>query len=444
MAAKETETSQPDEDLTVHRTSEIPLANNLDKQLSEVTDTDTAIANENECTGDASTEGPGSSPEDSSILKSSNDIPPVAGEGQGDGQQEESPNKHEEVQLKTTEEAQPDGPVPIKEESENTLSVGSDETTENIVQDNEENMESQGQGQEPLSQETPTAEQTDPEKNVETIGPTPQIDTTSLSEDPPNVKGDKRIMIWIAVAFVAVAVIIQPLLRPEDAPQKTDRRQIDIFQEELNKMKIQFPSQREELWKRSRIHLQRHFLVAQPTEPISIILTAGVRAEATLHCLAQSIASALSSALNVSALYVDGASKSGQDSDKVKSDIDGQLQKAFEGEKPIAVIHRFEELPPASTLIFYRYCDHENAAFKKVFLIFTVLLEEEEEIQAKIHLSEVEEMVTDHLQKKFLSHGQPTAFDKMDIDKYGGLWSRISHLILPVATEKRIEKTGQC
>lgn len=71
-----------------------------------------------------------------------------------------------------------------------------------------------------------------------------------------------------------------------------------------------------------------------------------------------------------------------------------------------------------------------------------MLLGEEEAIPAKIRLSDVEEMVDDHLKKKFLSHGQPVSFDRMDLDKYGGLWSRISHLILPVASEERVERDG--
>ncbi|CAN9500491.1 unnamed protein product [Ophioblennius macclurei] len=209
----------------------------------------------------------------------------------------------------------------------------------------------------------------------------------------------------------------------------------------MEKVKSQFPNQRVEMWSRSRIHLKRHLEMAQPTQPVSLILTAGLNAQKTLHCLAKSMASAFSAAHNASVLLIDGATSASQDSDFVKLDIDGKLQEAFEGNAPVAIIHRFEELPPGSTLIFYRYCDHENAAYKKSFLIFTVLLGEEE-LPAELRLSDVEEMVDDHLQRKFLSHGNPVSFDTMDLDKYGGLWSRISHLILPVATEERIERQG--
>lgn len=300
--------------------------------------------------------------------------------------------------------------------------------------------EAQDTQESPPSPQITVKQQLDEDSNeVETIGP-----TTPEAAEPavPEITGGKRKLLAVGVVVVVFAILVQHFFQQESPPQTNDLRQIDIFLRQLEQVKTRFPNQRAELWNRSRIHLKRHLQTAQPTEPVSLILTAGLRAERTLICLAQGLASAFSSALNASVLHINGTSKASQDSDQVKLDIDRKLQGAFEGDKPVAIIHRFEELPPGSTLIFYRYCDHENAAYKKTFLLFTVLLEEEEEIPAKISLSAVEEMVDDHLQKKFLSHGQPVSFDMMDLDKYGGLWSRISHLILPVATEKRIELEG--
>ncbi|XP_060933505.1 torsin-1A-interacting protein 2-like [Limanda limanda] len=277
---------------------------------------------------------------------------------------------------------------------------------------------------------------------VETIK---SVSLESVERTATDYIGILRGNLWVltAVAVVVVAVLLGIYLIPSSPPETPrDESKVDNFLRQMEKVKAQFPNQRAELWKRSRIHLLRHLQTAHPTAPVSLILTAGLRAEKTMHCLAQRLASSLSSALNASYLHIDGSSAAGQDSDQVKLDIDRRLQSGFEGDTPVAIIHRFEELPPGSTLIFYRYCDHENAAYKETFLIFTVLLEEEEEIHAKLHLNAVEEMVDDHLKKKFLSDDHPVSFDRMDIDKYGGLWSRISHLILPVAAEHRIEYKG--
>ena len=215
------------------------------------------------------------------------------------------------------------------------------------------------------------------------------------------------------------------------------------FLAKFSDLQHQFPSQCPELWKRSRIHLKKHLQAARPTEPVSLILAAGRGAERTLYCLARGLASAFSAAHNTSGvLLIDGAAAAGGDSDQVKMDIDGKLQEAFGGgEQPAAVVHRLEELPPGSTLIFYRYCDHENAAYKRVFLAFTVLLPQEH-LESQQSLKEVEEIVQDYITHRFVGSDNQRAFNQMDTDKLSGLWSRISHLILPVAAENQVELTG--
>ncbi|XP_019135104.2 torsin-1A-interacting protein 2-like isoform X2 [Larimichthys crocea] len=335
----------------------------------------------------------------------------------------------------------------VTEETSNTYNTDTNTEAENNSGEEEEQAVVKSDESGPYIQKNETSSQGGTPQisdKVETVGPTTQ--ETIEPPDPVDTRSPGGIIGYLSVVMVIVAIVgaaaINHFYQPESPPQIEIWRPTVQFLKEMDKLKTRFPNQRAELWNRSRIHLMRHLQTAHPTEPVSLILTAGVRAEKTLHCLAQGFASAFSSAFNASVLDIDGASKASQDSDEVKLDIDRKLQGAFEGNTPVAIIHRFEELPPGSTLIFYRYCDHENAAYKKTFLIFTVLLGEEKEIPAESHLSAVEEMVDDHLQNKFLSHDHPVSFDRMDLDKYGGLWSRISHLILPVTTEERIGHEG--
>ncbi|XP_036378049.1 torsin-1A-interacting protein 2 isoform X2 [Megalops cyprinoides] len=245
------------------------------------------------------------------------------------------------------------------------------------------------------------------------------------------------------LGLVVVSVIVLFLLIGKRVPQPESGADTHTKDFEANFLAVEsrFPSQRAELWKRSKIHVEKHLQTAQPTEPVSMILTSGHRAERTLQCLASQMAAAFSQAHNATVLHIDGISEAKLDSDQAKLDIDNKLKDAFEGDKRAAVIHRFEELPPGSTLIFYRYCDHENAAYKKVFLVFTILLPVDE-VSAELSLKAVEEVVQDYLQKRFLSSSQPVSFNHMDVDKFGGLWSRISHLILPVVAEQGIEEQG--
>ncbi|XP_026125367.1 torsin-1A-interacting protein 1 isoform X2 [Carassius auratus] len=218
-------------------------------------------------------------------------------------------------------------------------------------------------------------------------------------------------------------------------------KSVEKFDLDLAALQALFPSQRSVFWKRSGKHLKNHLKTVNPTEPVSVILTAGLQAETTLGCLARRLAAVYSATHNASILEINGTTKRAQDSKQVKLDIDEELREAFEGDKPAAVVHRFEELPPGSTLIFYRYCDHENAAYKKVFLVFTVMLSVDE-IAPTTSLSAVEDMVYDHVKQKFVISDKSTVFNQMDVDKLSGLWSRISHLILPVAAEEKIEQQG--
>ncbi|XP_078115226.1 uncharacterized protein LOC144523511 isoform X1 [Sander vitreus] len=250
------------------------------------------------------------------------------------------------------------------------------------------------------------------------------------------------LLVLLCSAILLACKIIPVLKKTADEGMHPSRAlKPEMFADQFSLLESQFPSQRPELWQRSKIHLEQHLKTANPTEPVSLIFTAGQRAKMTLRCLAQGLASSFSSAFNASVLHIDGASKAGQDSDEVKLEIDGQLRAAFDGDKPVAVIHRFEELPPGSTLIFYRYCDHENAAYKRVFLLFTVLLPQDE-VKGNHSLKEVEEMVQDYVKVKLVDSSNKTGFNEMDTDKYGGLWSRISHLVLPVVSEREVEQKG--
>ncbi|XP_062411773.1 torsin-1A-interacting protein 2-like isoform X2 [Sardina pilchardus] len=257
------------------------------------------------------------------------------------------------------------------------------------------------------------------------------------------------VILWLFLLCVSLSVAVlgyqrvpwSTLIKRAPSQPASPDPSLDVFSSHMTALQQQFRSQRNEFWRRSGIHLQRHLQTAQPSEPVSLILTGGRGAERTLRCLAAGLASAFSSATNGSVLELDGASLADKDGSQVKLDLDNQLKKAFEGDKPAAVIHRLEELPPSSTLIFYRYCDHENAAYKDPLLAFTVLLPEDA-VDPKASLQEVEEMVHSHIHERFLVPDQPDTFDKMDVNKLSGLWSRISHLVLPVNSEEHIEEGG--
>ena len=180
----------------------------------------------------------------------------------------------------------------------------------------------------------------------------------------------------IFLLVIIVAILLQLLIDP---PQPPDSKPPDfnfakIFANKIVELQSSFTNQTDRFWRILKNRGLAHLKNASPSQPLVLLLAAPPAAHSMVDCFAKKLAEGLDPKYKRMLAKIDGGEERSYTGEETKKKMDDLLIRSFEKGHRAALVHHLELLPPPSPLLFYSYCDDQNAPHKHVAIIFTVHL----------------------------------------------------------------------
>ena len=239
------------------------------------------------------------------------------------------------------------------------------------------------------------------------------------------------LIIFFLVIIVAILLqcLVYPPLPPDSKPP--DFNFAKIFANKIVELQSSFTNQTDRFWrileKRGLAHLKN----ASPPQPLVLLLAAPPAAHSIVECFARKLAEALDPKHKRMLAIIDGREERSYHGEETKKKMDDLLVRRFKKGHRAALVHHLELLPPPSPLLFYSYCDDQNAPHKHVAIIFTVHLPAEPD--ASLEPKEAEGTV-----EKYLAD---IVWAKEDKDAVAALLSRVADTVALMNGEPSIPAT---
>ena len=239
------------------------------------------------------------------------------------------------------------------------------------------------------------------------------------------------LLIGCAIACLLLAICISS---PEPG-KKGDFDLVKIFGNGVDQLQLSFTNQTERFWKILKNRGLAHLRNNNPSQPLVFLLAAPPPAHEWVDCLATKLAEMLDPRHKRNFASIDGADEERYPGDKVKKKMDDYLKETFkDDERRVAVIYHLELLPPPSPLLFYSYCDDQNAPHKHIAIIFTVHLPEDPSLS--LSPKEAEATVEKYLSKQVWLRDDP--------DAVAALLSRIANTVALMNGESNDSLKAYC
>ena len=174
--------------------------------------------------------------------------------------------------------------------------------------------------------------------------------------------------------IIAFLVIIVAILLPHYEPRPDGPDFPKIFANKIVELQSSFTNQTDRFWRIIKNRGLAHLRNASPSQPLVLLLAAPPAAHSTVECFARKLAEALDPKHKRMLAIIDGREERSLPGEMAKKKMDEFLMRRFKKGHRVALVHQLELLPPPSPLLFYSYCNVQNAPYKHVAIIFTVHL----------------------------------------------------------------------
>ena len=219
--------------------------------------------------------------------------------------------------------------------------------------------------------------------------------------------------------IIAFLVIIVAILLSNYDPRPDGPDFPKIFANKIVELQSSFTNQTDRFWRIIKNRGLAHLRSASPPQPLVLLLAAPPAAHSTVECFARKLAAALDPKHKRTLATIDGREERSYPAEKAKKKMDELLMTRFEDGHRAALVHHLELLPPPSPLLFYSYCDDQNAPKKHVAIIFTVHMPVEPD--ASLEPKEAEGTVEKYLADE--------VWAKEDKDAVAALLSRVANTV---------------
>ena len=246
----------------------------------------------------------------------------------------------------------------------------------------------------------------------------PSDEPTEITKQPDKEPASPMRLAGILLAVAFLLVIVAILIAPEKPERKPFVLPI-IFENKIKELQSSFTNQTDRFWRILKNRGLAHLNNASPSQPLVLLLAAPPAAHSTVDCFAKKLAEGLDPEYKRMLATIDGREERSYPGEDTKKKMDDLLIRRFKKGHRAALVHHLELLPPPSPLLFYSYCDDQNAPHKHVAIIFTVHLPVEPD--ASLAPKEAEGTV-----EKYLAD---IVWAKEDKDAVAALLSRVADTV---------------